>query len=74
MLATLSASRTESLAAAGHDAASALVGGYHLAFGVAAGFVVLALAVAVALLRPAARAGAGRQAAAVRPRAAHEAA
>ena len=52
VLATLSSSRTESLAAAGHDAASALVGGYHLAFGVAAGFVVLALAVAVALLRP----------------------
>ena len=52
VLATLSSSRTESLAAAGEDAASALVGGYQLAFGVAAGFVVLALAVAVAMLRP----------------------
>jgi len=53
VLATLSASRTESLAAAGRDAADAALGGYHLAFGIAAGFVVLALAVAVALLRPA---------------------
>ena len=52
VLATLSSSRTESLAASGQDAASALVGGYHLAFGVAAGFVALALVVAVALLRP----------------------
>ena len=53
VLATLSASRSESLAAAGHDAASAALGGYHLAFGIAAAFVVLALAVAVAMLRPA---------------------
>ncbi|MET0770308.1 MAG: DHA2 family efflux MFS transporter permease subunit [Solirubrobacteraceae bacterium] len=53
VLATLSASRTESLAAAGRDAADAALGGYQLAFGIAAGFVLLALVVAVALLRPA---------------------
>ena len=71
VLATLSSSRTESLATSGHDAASALVGGYHLAFGVAAGFVVLALAVAVALLRPQ---RSPTKPAPVRPRAATEAA
>ncbi|HZB77038.1 MAG TPA: MFS transporter, partial [Solirubrobacteraceae bacterium] len=52
VLATLSASRTESLAAAGSDAASAMLGGYHLAFAIAAGFVALALVAAVVLLRP----------------------
>ena len=72
VLATLSASRTESLAAAGHDAASAALGGYHLAFGIAAAFVVLALAVAVAHAPPRARAQAGARRGRARP--AHEAA
>jgi MFS family permease len=72
VLATLSSSRTESLAAAGNDAASALVGGYHLAFGVAAGFVALALVVAVALLRPQRAPEPGSIAAGVRPQAATE--
>ena len=71
VLATLSASRSESLAAAGNDAASAALGGYQLAFGVAAGFVVLALAVAVVLLRPARE---RKPAHAVCARPAHEAA
>jgi EmrB/QacA subfamily drug resistance transporter len=57
VLATISASRTESLAAGGSDAATAMVGGYHLAFGIAAGFVALAALAAVALLRPAPAAG-----------------
>ena len=61
VLATFSASRSESLAAAGHDAASAALGGYHLAFGIAAAFVVLALAVAVAHAPPGARAQAGER-------------
>ena len=56
VLATLSSSRSESLAAAGHDAASAALGGYHLAFGIAAAFVALALAVAVSHAPPRARA------------------
>ena len=74
VLATLSSSRTESLAAAGEDAASALVGGYQLAFGVAAGFVVLALAVAVAMLRPQRAPEPSAQHPAVRPTAVTEAA
>ena len=51
LLATLSASRTERLAAEGEPAASALLGGYHLAFGLSAGLLVLALAVGVIYLR-----------------------
>jgi MFS family permease len=50
VLATLSASRTETLAADGVARAEALTGGYHLAFGVATGLVVLALAVALLVL------------------------
>jgi fucose permease len=51
VLATLSTTRTESLRAAGDPAASALTDGYHLAFTIAVGLVVAALALAVALLR-----------------------
>jgi MFS family permease len=53
VLATVSASRTGALSASGHSAAAALTGGYHLAFWIAAGLVVAAIAVAVTVLRPA---------------------
>jgi EmrB/QacA subfamily drug resistance transporter len=52
VLATLSASHTESLAAKGESAAAALTGGYHLAFYIGAGLVVAAMAVALVVLRP----------------------
>ncbi len=52
VLATLSASRTEGLAAKGESTAAALTGGYHLAFYIGAGLVVAAIAVAVTVLRP----------------------
>ena len=56
VLATLSASRSSKLAATGSGAKAALTGGYHLAFWVAAGLVVAAIAVALAVLEPAAAA------------------
>jgi MFS family permease len=52
VLATLSASRTEDLSAAGESAASALTGGYQLAFIVAAALVGAALVVAATVLVP----------------------
>jgi EmrB/QacA subfamily drug resistance transporter len=52
VLATLSASHTESLAAKGESAAAALTGGYHLAFYIGAGLVAAAMAVALVVLRP----------------------
>jgi MFS family permease len=52
VLATLSSSRTESLLADGESAASALTGGYHLAFGVAAGILIAAIAIAAVVLQP----------------------
>ena len=51
VLATLSATRTESLAASGHSTAVALTGGYHLAFLVGFALVVAAIVVALAVLR-----------------------
>jgi EmrB/QacA subfamily drug resistance transporter len=51
VLATLSTSRTNSLLADGESAASALTGGYHLAFAIAAGLVVAAIVVAATVLR-----------------------
>jgi EmrB/QacA subfamily drug resistance transporter len=51
VLATLSTSRTKELLADGESAASALTGGYHLAFAVAAGLVVAAIAIAATVLR-----------------------
>jgi EmrB/QacA subfamily drug resistance transporter len=51
VLATLSTSRTNSLLADGESAASALTGGYHLAFAIAAGLVLAAIAVAATVLR-----------------------
>lgn len=52
VLATLSASRTENLEAAGTATAQALVEGYHLAFWIAAGLVLAAIAVAAFVVRP----------------------
>jgi EmrB/QacA subfamily drug resistance transporter len=52
VLATLSASRSEDLAVAGENAASALTGGYQLAFIVGAALVGAALVVAATVLVP----------------------
>jgi EmrB/QacA subfamily drug resistance transporter len=52
VLATLSASRSDSLRANGDSVASALTGGYHLAFAIAAGMVLAAIVLTVTLLRP----------------------
>jgi len=52
VLATLATARTERLLAEGESTASALTGGYHLAFGIGAGFVVAAILVAATVLRP----------------------
>jgi EmrB/QacA subfamily drug resistance transporter len=52
VIATLSASRADSLRASGHSVADALTGGYHLAFAIGAGLVIAATALAVGLLRP----------------------
>jgi predicted MFS family arabinose efflux permease len=50
ILATVSATRTRGLLASGHSAGTALTGGYHLAFVVAALLVVAALVVAIRVL------------------------
>ena len=52
VLATVSAARTNALIAQHRPAAVALTEGYHLAFWIAFGLVVAAIAVAAALLRP----------------------
>jgi EmrB/QacA subfamily drug resistance transporter len=52
VLATLSASRTQSLLADGQSNAAALTGGYQLAFGVGAALVVAAIVLSLVLLRP----------------------
>lgn len=49
--ATLAASATSRLADDGHDAASALVGGYHVAFAVATALMVVAFALTATLFR-----------------------
>jgi MFS family permease len=51
VLASLSASRTDVLRAAGDSSAAALTGGYHLAFGIGAGFVAVAGIIALTVLR-----------------------
>ncbi|MGW6564270.1 hypothetical protein [Streptomyces sp. NPDC054975] len=51
VLSTLAAARTESLTEAGRPAAEALTSGYHLAFGVGAGLLVAAFAVALTVPR-----------------------
>ena len=53
VLATLAASRTQTLRSAGQGVAEALTGGYRLAFAVGAGLVVVAFVTAALLLRPA---------------------
>ena len=52
VLASLAASRTDSLTAGGSDALAALNGGYHAAFLAGAVFAAAAAAVSAALLRP----------------------
>ena len=56
VLATLATSRSNDLEATGHSTASALTSGYHLAFWVAAGLVVAAIAVAATVIEPEAKA------------------
>jgi EmrB/QacA subfamily drug resistance transporter len=51
VLATLATTRSEALGKAGASAAQALTGGFHLAFFVALGLILAALAVAVTVLR-----------------------
>src|SRR5207253_7354876 len=51
VLASLAASRTDSLRSSGHGHLTALVGGYHIAFIVGAVFAVTAASVGAALLR-----------------------
>ncbi len=51
VLATMSASRTEVLRAEGASAAAALTGGYHLAYGIGVGLVVVAIVVAATVLK-----------------------
>ena len=50
VLATLSTTRSTALAASGHSAVGALIGGYHLAFWIATGLIVAAVAIGAALL------------------------
>jgi MFS family permease len=52
VLATLSASRSRTLAGDGHSAAAALTGGYHFAFWIAAALVLATIVVATTVLRP----------------------
>jgi MFS family permease len=52
VLATLATTRTDNLLAGGASTASALTSGYHLAFLIGAGLVVVAVGVALAVLRP----------------------
>jgi hypothetical protein len=52
VLATVSASRSNSLIGQHHPAAAALTEGYHLAFWIACGLVVAATGLAAAMLRP----------------------
>ena len=56
ILATLSASRSNELIEAGDSTAAALTGGYHLAFGIGAALVAVALVVAITVLEPERRA------------------
>jgi EmrB/QacA subfamily drug resistance transporter len=52
VLATLSTSRSDSLEEAGRSTASALTSGYHLAFWIAAGLVLAAIAIAAIVIEP----------------------
>ncbi|TMK66598.1 MAG: DHA2 family efflux MFS transporter permease subunit [Actinobacteria bacterium] len=63
VLASLAASRTDSLRASGHAELPALVGGYHIAFVVGAAFAATAAALGVALFRSGVPSGAHEEAA-----------
>jgi MFS family permease len=52
VLATLATTRTGTLQAHGASTAAALTGGYHLAFTIAAGLLLAAIAIGLVLLRP----------------------
>jgi MFS family permease len=52
VLATVSTTRTQTLRDAGESTASALVGGYHLAFLIGAGAIAAAVVVALVVLQP----------------------
>ena len=52
VLATLSTTRSDALSAHGASSADALTGGYHLAFTIAAGLVLAAIAIGLVALRP----------------------
>jgi hypothetical protein len=52
VLATLSAARSNELIGDGKSTAAALTSGYHLSFAIGAGLVVVAIAVAVTVLKP----------------------
>jgi MFS family permease len=52
VLATIATSHTESLTAAGSSNAAALLGGFHVAWAIAAGLAALAFILAVTLLKP----------------------
>jgi EmrB/QacA subfamily drug resistance transporter len=52
VLATVSASHTTALEHGGRDVAAALTGGYHLAWVIGTGLLIVALATAVVVLRP----------------------
>src|SRR6201999_3834623 len=52
VLATLSASRSDDLAAHGSSTAAALTSGYHLAFWIGAALVLAGIVAALAVLRP----------------------
>jgi MFS family permease len=58
VLATLSTSRTDTLARGGQSAAEAMTGGYHLAFWIAAALVGAAIVVALVVVKPAPKAAA----------------
>ena len=51
VLATLSTTRTDHLISSGESNAAALTSGYHLAFAIGAGLVVVALSLAVSMLQ-----------------------
>ncbi len=74
VLATLSASRADALIADGEATDAALTSGYHLAFWIAAGLVVLAIVVVLTVLQPESRAAEEREAGAEPARAEPEAA
>ena len=58
VLATVAASRTDSLVADGDSLASALTGGYHVAFIIAAALVVASIVVGLTVIEPEERAAA----------------